>query len=136
MVPGMDSVADAKPDWRNYFTIWSDGGLDLNEAPADLIEAVCDVGMMRAEEFVKARLGPDGKPDTDDDLIFKDMEQVRALLGMSQQEFAGDSKPVKFARFLTIRIESTGSFGTYQRNITAVVRRNSSPPIFLQWQEY
>jgi type II secretory pathway component PulK len=134
-IPGMDLVAGAKPDWRNYFTIWSDGGLDMNEAPADLIDAVCGVGMRSAQNFVKTRLGPDGKPDTDDDLILKDMEQVRSLLGMSEQEFALIQGQLSL-QDSTVRIESTGSFGGYQRNITAVVRRNASPPIFLQWQEY
>ena len=135
LIPGMDLIAGAKPDWRNYFTIWSDGGLDMNEASPELIMAVCGVGMERAEQFVNARLGPDGKADTEDDIVFTSMEQVRALLGMSQDDFAKIQGQLSL-QDSTIRIESTGTFGTYQRNITAVVRRNSSPPTFLQWQEY
>ena len=133
-IPGMDLVAGVKPDWKDYFTIWSDGGLDMNDAPADLISAVCGVSMLRADELVNVRLGPDGKRDTDDDVTFKTLDEVRALLGMSQDEFSRIQGQLSL-QDSTIRIESTGSFGAYQRMITAVVRRNTSPPTFLQWQE-
>ncbi|MGB8354953.1 MAG: hypothetical protein WCD79_13745, partial [Chthoniobacteraceae bacterium] len=44
LIPGFEMVEAAKPDWKNYFTVWSDGPLDMNEAPWDLIQAVCGVG--------------------------------------------------------------------------------------------
>ncbi len=134
IVPGMDAVTRAKPNWRDYFTIWSDGPLDLNDAPADLIAAVTGIGMVRAQQFVSARNGPDGLPDTDDDLIFTNLDQARSLLGMSPEEFA-QYQGILSVQDSTSRIESTGALGKFQRKITVVVRRNASPPIFLLWQE-
>lgn len=134
LVPGMDAVAAAKPDWRDYFTIWSDGRLDMNEAPADLIAAVCGIGMGRAQQFVNTRLGPDGKLDTDDDMIFDNLDLVRQMLGISKDDFAKIQNQLSLQDSVT-RIESTGTLGTYQRKIMVVARRNSTPPTYLQWQE-
>ncbi|HWB59415.1 MAG TPA: hypothetical protein VG733_07985 [Chthoniobacteraceae bacterium] len=133
-VPGMNDVAQARPDWRDYFTVWSDGPLDLNDAPADLIAAVTGVGMERAQQFVDARVGPDAIRDTQDDLVFTDLNQVRSLLGMSQEEFAAIQGMVSI-QDSTARIESTGIFGTYKRKITVVVRKNVTPPVYFLWQE-
>ena len=43
LVRGMDLVEAVRPDWRNWFTIWSGGALDLNEAPAELIAAAAEM---------------------------------------------------------------------------------------------
>lgn len=135
-VPGMELVAAMKPEWRNSFTVWSDGGLDVNEAPAELIEAVCDVGEERAEALVQTRLGPDGVEGTLDDKTFTDLEQVRLLLGMSKESFAAvvGSLSIKDS---TARIESTGEANGVRHKITVVVKRVSSPgqPIYYLWRE-
>lgn len=133
-VPGMGLVAKAKPDWRDYFTVWSEGPLDVNDAPADLIAAVTGAGMEQAEQFVSMRNGSDGLPGTQDDIIFKDIDQVRSLLGIPKGTFDA-MKDLVSLQDSVIRIESTGTFGTYRRKITAVARRNVSPPAFLLWQE-
>jgi type II secretory pathway component PulK len=33
LVRGMPLVEAANPNWRDWFTVWSSGGLDVNEAP-------------------------------------------------------------------------------------------------------
>ena len=43
LVRGMDVVERAKPDWRNYFSIYGDGLIDLNNAPKEIIMAICNV---------------------------------------------------------------------------------------------
>jgi len=134
MVPGINLMAAAKPDWQDYFTVWSDGKLDMTEAPADLIMAVCGVGSMQAQRFVNVRLGPDGRAGTDDDVIFHDMEQVRQALGMPQAAFEKIQDLVSLQDSVT-RIESMGSIGTYQQKVIVVCRRNSNPPVYFLWQE-
>jgi hypothetical protein len=106
----------------------------MNEAPADLITAVCGVGEAQALRFVNVRLGPDGKPDTEDDVIFQDMDQVRQALGMSNGDFEKIQGRLSLQDSVT-RIESNGIVGTYQRKIMAVVRRASTPPVYFLWQE-
>jgi type II secretory pathway component PulK len=134
LIPNMKSVAARKPDWRDYFTIWSEGRLDVNDARAELIEAVCGVTYATAQRFVNNRLGADGKPDTDDDVIFDNMEKVRQALGMGQQDF-GLIAPLLTLKDSALRVESTGKLGDYQRKITVITRRNTNPPAYLQWQE-
>lgn len=134
LIPAMKLVAAKKPDWRNYFTVWSDGKLNMNEAPADLIAAVVGVSPETSARLVNARLGADGKPDTGDDITFKNLLEIRTALGLSPNDFAKIQDRLSLQDSVA-RIESTGTFGTCRRKIIVVVRRTSSPPIFLQWQE-
>jgi type II secretory pathway component PulK len=134
LIPNMKAVAARKPDWRDYFTIWSEGRLDVNDARAELIEAVCGVTYATAQRFVNNRLGADGKPDTEDDVLFDNMEKVRQALGMGQQDF-GLIAPLLTLKDSALRVESTGKLGDYQRKITVITRRNTNPPAYLQWQE-
>jgi hypothetical protein len=83
---------------------------------------------------VDYRVGPDGKPDTEDDALFASLNQVRALLGMSQQQFAAIQGMLS-VQDSHVRIESTGTFAGYRRKITVVVRANVAPPQYFLWQE-
>ncbi|MDD5261483.1 MAG: type II secretion system protein GspK [Methylacidiphilales bacterium] len=134
MVLGMDVVAKAKPDWKNYFTVWGDGKLDLNEAPADLIEAVCNVGARQAENLVQYRLGPDGVVDTDDDVELKDLSQVQSSLGLTNAAFQALQDRITLKSDYR-RIESTGMVGSYKRTIIVVTHLNSNPIQYLSWFE-
>jgi len=134
LIPGVEVLAGAKPDWMNNFTVWSDGPLDVNEAPSDLIMAVSGVGEVQAQRLIKIRLGPDGKPDTDDDFIFQSMDQVQQALGLSPNDFANIQNRISLQDSVT-RIESMGSIGTYQQRVIVVCRRNSNPPVYFLWQE-
>ena len=76
-----------QPDWMNFFTIWGDGKIDINLADADTIALVTGVSPATANQFVKYRWGPDGKPFTLDDRVYNSMDEVRAALGMSPEQF-------------------------------------------------
>jgi type II secretory pathway component PulK len=134
-VPEMKLVVRVKPDWQNYFTVWSSGQLDMNEAPADLISAVCGVSTVQAQRLVKARLGPDGIPDTDDDVIFQSMDQVRGLLGISPDVFESIQNQLSLQDSV-VRLESTGTLDAYQRKISVVALRSNGQPVFFQWREF
>jgi len=134
LVIGMDAVIKAKPDWKDSFTVWSDGKLDLNEASAELIQVVCNVGSEQAENLVKRRLGSDGLPDTDDDYTFTSMGDVRSTLGVPESVFKNVENRVTLHSNYR-RIESTGSLGTYSKTLVVVVRLNSNPIRYLAWIE-
>lgn len=135
-VPGMNQVAAIKPEWRDYFTVWSDGGLDVNDAPAELIAAVCGIGQEQAQALTDTRLGPDGTEGTSDDKTFTDLEQVRLLLGMSKESFSAVAGMLSI-KDSTARIESTGEVHGIRHQITVVVKRVPAPaaPIYYQWRE-
>jgi general secretion pathway protein K len=134
LVPEFAPVMKAQPDWMDYFTIWGDGKIDVNLADADIIALVTGVSQATANNFVKYRGRPDGKPDTPDDRVYTSMDEVRAALGMSPDQFQ------LVENLLTLnseidRIESTGIIAGYEKRIVVVTSRNAVPIAYLSWQE-
>lgn len=134
LVRGMDYVEALKPDWRNWFTIWSSGALDLNEAPAELIAAAAEVSVEEAAVIPETVRGPDGIRDTEDDAPFQSVEQALALLGVD-----GSLRPEVLARMTvndtTTRLESIGSVAGARRKITVIVRNRTGRPAVLERTE-
>lgn len=135
LVKNIDLLEKAKPDWRNYFTVWSDAKLDLNEATPDLIYAVCGISLSQAQAMVKTRNGDDGLPGTSDDVRYSDINQAQAALGLSQQSFQSIAGYVSVDSTLK-RIISTGKVGKYQKTISVVVRVNNQTIQYLEWLEH
>jgi len=134
LVPEFAPVMEKQPDWMNYFTVWGDGKLDVNLADADMIELVTGVSSATASQFVKYRWGPDGVPFTSDDRVYNSMDEVRAALGMSQEQFllVQDLLSLKSA---VDRIESTGIIAGYEKTIVVIASRNTTPIHYFAWQE-
>jgi general secretion pathway protein K len=134
LVRGMDYVEALKPDWRNWFTIWSSGALDLNEAAAELIAAAAEVPVEEASIIPETVRGADGLRDTEDDAPFQSVEQALALLGVD-----GTLRPEVSARMTvndtTTRLESIGSVSGARRKITVIVRNRTGRPAVLERTE-
>jgi general secretion pathway protein K len=134
LVRGMDYVEAMRPDWRNWFTIWSSGALDLNEASAELIAAAAEITPEDANVIPETVRGPDGIRDTDDDAPFQSVEQALALLGVD-----GSLRPEISARMTvndtTTRLESIGSVAGAKRKITVIVRNRTGRPAVLERTE-
>jgi general secretion pathway protein K len=134
LVRGMDYLEALRPDWRNWFTIWSSGALDLNEASAELIAAGAEITVEKANVIPETVRGPDGLRDTDDDAPFQSAEQALALLGVD-----ASLRPEVSARFTvndtTTRLESIGSVAGARRKITVIVRNRTGRPAVLERTE-
>jgi type II secretory pathway component PulK len=133
-VPGWEQVSDTIPEWRNYFTVWGDGRLDLLEARAVTIAAVCDLPLDSAQKFVEVRGGTEDEPPSQDDVLVRNPQQAAAALGISQSAFQ------KFANRVTldsslVRIESTGYIGRSRKTVTVVTSRGGRGSSHLDWQE-
>lgn len=134
LVLGMEQVEALRPDWRNWFTIWSAGTLDLNEAPAELIAvaAACDVE--QAAVIPEMVSGPDGIRDTEDDVPFENAAPALDLLGIDIND-----RPDLARRFsvndATTRIESIGQAEGAKRKITVIVRNRTGRPALLERTE-
>ncbi len=134
LVRGMDLVEAVRPDWREWFTVWSGGGLDVNEAPAGLIAVAAEVSVERAKIIPETVRGPDGILGTEDDVPFQNAQAALALLGvdlntrpdLAQRFTAGDS---------TIRIESIGYSAGAKRRVTVILRNRTGRPALLQRTE-
>lgn len=134
LVKGMDLVEAVKPDWRNWFTIWSAGKLDCNEASAELIAAAAEVPVETADQIVEKVRGADGIRDTDDDAPFKDLKQIFTILGVNT-----DMRPDIAKRLTvndtTVRIESTGIAEGSKRRISLTLRNRTGRPAILERTE-
>ena len=134
LVRGMDLVEAVRPDWRDWFTIWSSGGLDLNEAPAELIAAAADLEPEQAEIIPETVRGIDGLRDTTDDVPFQNVAAALDLLGID-----AEGRPEVVRRFTvndaTTRIESTGFAEGAKRKITVIVRNRTGKPALLERTE-
>lgn len=135
LVPGFDTIAALKPNWRDYFTIYSQGKLDLNEASADLLSVVCDTTLENAQQFVETRWGDDKIEDTEDDKKYQSVDEALALLDIGSGPLANDPEfDERMSQRLSVndtttRIEATGTVGDFRRRIIIVVRNRQQPTI-------
>jgi type II secretory pathway component PulK len=133
-VIGFGKVMKLKPDWRDFFTLFSDGALDLNEAPADLIAAFCDVGWSQAASFVTQR-DPGGVKRSPNGIHYDSVQAACAALGMPSLDVERNG-PLLTVDGRVWRIASTGIVGDHRHTIVVVAARSQSNPSFLLWQEF
>ena len=130
LVIGMEKVEILRPDWRNWFTIWSSGTLDINEADPGLIAIAAETSVQEASIIPETVRGIDAILDTEDDARFENIDEALSLLGVSSE-----SRPDIAARFTvddtTTRITSTARSGDSKRRITAIVRNRTGRPALL-----
>ena len=124
LVKDMEFLQTLNPQWREWFTIWGNGKLDLNEARPELIAAAAEVSVDDARMVFEAVLGPDLERNTDDDQRFQNLTEALSLLGVDelQQEFIAPRLTVDDQ---TTRITSDGAAGQTMRRITLVLKSRS-----------
>ncbi len=132
LVRGMDLVEAANPRWREWFTVWSSGALDINEAKAELLAVAAEGNLENAIELVQTIDGPDGIRNTEDDQPVQ-VADALPILG------AGDD-PAIVGRFngqreTTDRIESIGYAGAHRRKVVLIIRNRNSRPTILDRRE-
>lgn len=116
-----DMVTGKKENWRDFFTIYGDGTLDLTAAPADLIKAVCRVGDSGARAF-------SGGGQT-----IRDMEAARLAMGLTEKEFRELGGRISVGGNVR-RVRSKATFGQATRSVEMICLMNS--PTILEWREW
>lgn len=121
LVRGMGVVDRLKPDWREYFSVYGDGTIDLRTAFKETLIAVSGASESDVENYIKRRDGADGIPGTEDDQRISDGEAYRLL------NLTGD-RAKAMQGILTSdddlrRITSTGYVGEKRAQIIVVARR-------------
>ncbi len=130
LVRGMDIVESYQPNWRDWFTVWSSGKLDVLEARAELIAVATQSEMEDAQRVVDFATGPDRIRGTEDDETQIGFQEILDFLevidvdGTLSRRITGDIPAIE-------RIESTGFVGDTQRTIVMVVegRTQRNPQI-------
>ena len=122
MVRGMGAVDRIRPDWREFFTVYGSGTIDINGASTSLLEAVTDVSASDAERLLTIRSGGDGIPNTEDDVPFEDLGQVQRELGIPDDEWSA-LEPFLTTESTTVRIQSLAETGDHQVVLTVIAER-------------
>jgi hypothetical protein len=135
LVPGFEAIAQARPNWRDIFTIYSQGKIDLNEASALVISVATGVSEEDAQKLVESRWGDDKSEDTEDDANAKiqDVTQGLYLAGVPQAD-AETLSAYFTTNDTTTRIESVGTVGDFRKRIVMVVnsRQGNTPQILMR----
>ncbi len=134
LVRGMQQVEALYPEWRNWFTIWSSGALDVNEASAELIAVAAEMDVSQTEIIPKTVRGTDGLRGTTDDVDYKTANDALTQLGIDI-----NSRPDIAKRFTandaTTRIESIGAAEGAKFKITVIVANRTGRPALLERTE-
>ncbi len=135
LVRGMDKVAKKKTNWRDSFTLYGDGELDLNAADAEVIAALAAIPISDAESFVSTRNGADGILGTDDDELFEDTDEegIYRLLGISDSE-ANELGVVFTLQGTTARIESQATLPELRYSLIVIADRGSGDQLARIWR--
>lgn len=137
-VRGMDQLEQVNPSWKDFFTIWTQSGVDLNEASADRISLALNINFDEAELIVESRNGPDGERGTEDDpQPFASVEQVvgpGGIVPMDETELALSQHRVS-VNGNTVRLRSTGWSGDIKRRITLIIRNREGSATLLKRRE-
>jgi len=132
-VKGWEAFTSA-PGWDDELTVNSTGPVDLAWAPRDVLRALPGFTDAMVERFLQLRAGPDGKDGTADDTVFNSLDDIRAVLGLSPQQFQALSPFVSF-KDPVMRIVSTGRSSDVTRVIQLVFRAGTTPQL-ITWKEF
>ena len=149
LVPGFDQVVANLPDWRDYFTIYSQGKVDLNESEAKVIAAASlaaegrsdpardwEEKLKNAMDVVESRWGPDGIEDTEDDIKLKSAEEMNAALQTLGLDPADQVVAAVFGiNDQTTHIECVATVGDYRKRVVLIVRGRTGQPQILSREE-
>jgi hypothetical protein len=126
LVRGMDQLSAARPDWREWFTVYGDGRIDINEARSEFIQVLANVPPERLQQFDRFRAGPDGGRGTIDDGRLSSAVQLAQRLGVFQPKIVQELQQwVQFQGPIR-RIESTGRFNDLSRKIVLITQNNQT----------
>lgn len=120
LVPGMEGLDQLKPDWRDTFTLYGDGKIDVHEASGELLSVLFITDGAYVDQVIKFRLGADGIRYTDDDERFTDLVHLNSFLQMEQRRYVV-VEPLLTVNHPIRRIESKGTVTDYSKTLIAIV---------------
>lgn len=124
LVHGMDAVDRKKPDWREYFSVYGEGQIDLRTVFKDVLIAITGSSENDVTRFIRERDGADGIPGTEDDRRIRD-EEAYQLLGLAGDKLSGLRAILNDDDTTLRRITSVGWVGDKRAEIVVVTRRNT-----------
>ena len=137
LVHGYSALEEARPDWANFFNVWTNGKIDLSSAEPEIIAlaSLTPTGQLidlsSATLLVERLRGEDGIPNTKDD------NQNSDLLSLLSEYSSGDPTPLSQRYSLEGNapiyqtIESLGWSGTHLLEVKLSLHITGSRPLLL-----
>ncbi len=132
-VMGLNDILAAKEDWRNMFTVWYNGKINIHHVTQPLLESLAEMTPAQCQSLFELRAGPDAIEGNEDDVKFESIEEVAGLVG------AGGRQLEALAAFFDVsgsvrRIESTGFCSGIKHRIIVITPENGGGQI-MSWEE-
>ena len=135
-VLGMEVLIRVNPDWREAFTIFGDGKVDVNEASSDILQAAAGLTPEMTEDILRMRRGDDEIEPSEDDYRFESLAELSGWLQASTQ--SAEEAVARLTTESTVkRIDSRGMVDDCERQISVVTATGSGGPSgkYLLWEE-
>ncbi|MDB4374201.1 type II secretion system protein GspK [Akkermansiaceae bacterium] len=133
LVRGMDIVESIQPRWREWFTTYSNSGLDVAAASDEFLAIAAEEDIEDAYDATQGIPGADGIRDTEDDVTLTRQDFL------DQMGIIGDDQATIGDRFSdqgsTDRIESVGFSGNVRRKLVLIIKNRSGNPTILDRRE-
>lgn len=122
LVRGFHEVARVKPDWREYFSLYGNGKIDLAFAPKDVIIAVTGASEPDVLRLDTARVGNDGIRGTEDDNTKLGLNGALSYLSIPPERLASVQSFLVWRDNEVFHIESVGWVGLKTVKLTVIAR--------------
>jgi general secretion pathway protein K len=126
MVFGMTELDAMRPDWREWFTVYGGGKVDVNDARAELISVLADVPVERVGPVMTFRAGVDGAPRTQDDQKLTSVPQLAQMLGIYHPKAVEQLNQWVQFQGPVRRIESVGTMGGLSRKFVLITQNQGA----------
>jgi general secretion pathway protein K len=122
----------------DLFTPISSGGININTAPAEVLQLLPGMDASLAEAVVMTRAGMDGVDGTEDDVPFRTPGELINVPGMSPQ-MVQQLQTLCQTRSQYFQVEVEARIDRASRSFSAMVRRNPANPrdvqvLFFHWK--
>jgi Type II secretion system (T2SS), protein K len=124
----------ARADWDSELTVNSTGPIDMAWASRDVLMSLPGMTEPLVEQFLAMRSGPDGVEGTEDDPVFKSVDEIRVALGLNAEQFKQLAALVGF-KDQVLRVTSVGKSGNVTRVVQMVIRKAGNIPQLITWKE-
>ncbi len=132
-VLGLDRVLASHEGWKDLFTTWSNGKINIQFAPEPLLESLADFTPEQFRALFELRAGPDAVEGSEDDIKLESIDAAAALIGVGGRQlelletFFDVSPGVR-------RIESTGYCSGTKHRIVVIAPESGGGQV-MSWEE-
>ena len=131
--------APGKPGLLEVLTVGGDpalGQININTAGAAVLQTLPGITPEVVQQIVNLRNGPDGTPNTRDDVTFLSIPELSAKLDVSAEKLLGVNQFCKAdSRFFTIKAHASRRRGKINAYCTVTVELSGAMPVVLAWKE-